>query len=697
MSFKDLVLKQNYETGIDNLVNDFYNPILQKSIKYDRIAGFFSSSSLTIATKGIAGLINNNGKMRIIASPKLPENDIETIEEVNKNPQKYLEKILIDGFEFVENDIVKNHISALGWLLANNLLEIKIAIIIKEGTICLDRFEIEKNAIFHQKVGILEDSSDNIITFSGSINETSTAWLKNIEEFKVFKSWINGQREYCLNDQAKFREFWENKRKNVRTFDLPEAVKNKLFEKTPVNKEEVLSLLDFKRSEVKNKLNLFFYQKDALEKWKKNNRKLICEMATGTGKTRVALACIADLLEKKNKLAVFVACPQNTLSLQWKNEVEKMNLLFENSIIADSTNSNWKIDLEKILLDIALNKTQNVIVYTTHQTNSSEKFMQILSQFKNQTEFCLIGDEAHGLGANKSKRGLKFYYDCRLALSATPKRWFDDKGTQHLYDFFGNVLFEFTIKDALKTINPLTNKPFLTQYEYYPYFVSLTDDELDEYVKLTKKIGRFSSYKNSSVSYKKAYEQFIFARANIIKNAEGKYSKFIEIINKMKNIEDLLIFVSPEQISRIINILSERDIKCSKITENEGTVANINFGGLTERQHIIKQFQNKQLQCLIAIKCLDEGIDIPTAEKAILLSNSSNPREYIQRIGRVLRQSETKKRAIIIDFIIKPIRTKNKFMNLIEKKIFDKEKIRITEIAINSINNAEATQNIYNI
>jgi len=697
LSFKDLVLKQNYESGIDDLVNDFYNPVLQKAKQYDRIAGFFSSSSLAIAAKGIAGLIKNDGKMKIIASPRLSKNDIETIEDVDKDPKKYLEKILVNDFANIENDISKHHIFALGWLLANNLLEIKIAVIIKDGSICLNPVEIEETALFHQKVGILKDTEGNTISFSGSINETSTAWLKNVEEFKVFKSWISGQNEYCQNDQIKFQDFWENKRKNVRTFDLPEAVKNKLLEKIPSNKEEVLSLLEFNQIEAKNKLNLFFYQKNALQKWKDNNRRLICEMATGTGKTRVALACIADLLAEKEKLAVFVACPQNTLSLQWKKEIEKMNIIFENSIIADSTNKNWKIELEKILLDISLNKSKNVIVYTTHQTNSAEKFISILTNFKNKTEFFLIGDEAHGLGADKSKRGLKTYYDFRLALSATPKRWFDDEGTQNLYEFFGNVIFEFTIKDALNTINPLTNKPFLVQYDYFPYFISLTDDELDEYSKLTKKIGKFSGYKNSSESYKKTYENFIFMRANIVKNAESKYAKFIEIIDKMESIEDLLIFVSPKQLPRIIMILSDRDIKCSKITEKEGTVPKIKFEGLTERQYIINQFKNKQLKSLVAIKCLDEGIDIPTAEKAILLSNSSNPREYVQRIGRVLRQSKSKYRATIIDFIVKPVETKNKITNLIERKIFEKEKIRIVEIATNANNNAEAIRNIYKI
>ncbi len=325
MSFKELTLKNNYESGIDCLIDDFYIPVLTETVKYDRIAGFFSSSSLVVAAKGIAGLIKNGGKMRIIASPMFSKTDLEALNDVINNPEKYLEGLLLRELENIENRIVKNHISALGWLIANNYLEIKIALVLKKEESIQNSLKIDNFALFHQKVGILEDSDGRIITFSGSINETSAAWLNNVEEFKVFRSWVDGQQEYCKSDQKKFQEFWSNQRRNVRTYNLPKAVREVFLKEISSSREETLRALSLegKVDPLKN-LNLFFYQREALRMWQENSNQLIGEMATGTGKTRVALACMLDLLEKEKRLVVVVATPQNTLSMQWKNEVKKM-------------------------------------------------------------------------------------------------------------------------------------------------------------------------------------------------------------------------------------------------------------------------------------------------------------------------------------------------------------------------------------
>lgn len=700
MSFKEKQIKSNYESGIDDLLNDFYIPVLSESIKYDRIAGYFSSTSLAISAKGIANLIKNSGRMRLIASPHFTEQDLKTIESVENEPTKYIEEILTKEISSIENDLMQNHLFALGWMLSNNLLEIKIAIVLKNGKVCVDKNEIDNLAIFHQKVGIFEDKYGNIISFSGSINETSSAWLRNVEEFKVFKNWIEGQNIYCSDDVKKFNDFWNCSRNNVKIIPLPEAVRKKMISIIPRKIDDSFSFLLQEEANSQKSLfdfNLFFYQKNAVQKWLDNKRNLICEMATGTGKTRVALACISNVLENYRKVVIVIACPQNTLSLQWKEEVEKLNIIADETIIVDSTNVNWKVELETILLDIALEKKKSLLIYTTHQTNSSDEFIKRLESYKYGTKYFFIGDEAHGLGANKAKNGLKPYYDFRLALSATPKRWFDNEGTDEIYRFFKNDVFEFTIKDALNTINPLTQKTFLVNYMYIPIFVTLSDDELEEYLLITKKIGKFFTSNKVSAKIKEMYENLLFKRANIIKNAEAKYPKLIELLDKMKNIEKLLIFVSPEQLLPIMQILMERDIKCHKITENEGTKSSIKYNGLTERQFIIEEFKKDNFKALVAIKCLDEGIDIPSATTAILLSNSSNPREYVQRIGRVIRQSENKHRAVIYDFIVKPLKTGDKAVDKIDEKIFNSEKKRIIEIASNAINNAEALKQIYDI
>lgn len=224
MSFKDIILKSSYETEMDDLINDFYNPILSEAKRYDRIAGFFSSSSLAIAAQGIVGFLKGGEKMRLIVCPKLNPNDLEIIQIAEKNPQDYLDRYLINDLEDLEDFFEQQHVNALGWLLAKGILEIKVAFIYKEGKLSTDE------GIFHQKIGIVYDEEGNIVSFSGSINESANGWLNNIEEFKVFRSWKSEQKEeYMIPDIEKFNDFWEGKRKYVEIYSVPDSVKRKLL------------------------------------------------------------------------------------------------------------------------------------------------------------------------------------------------------------------------------------------------------------------------------------------------------------------------------------------------------------------------------------------------------------------------------------------------------------------------------------
>jgi superfamily II DNA or RNA helicase len=681
-------------------LEDFYIPVLNEAIEYKRIAGFFSSSSLAIAARGIKGLIKNNGKMKLLISPRLSKNDIKTIENSINKPEIYLENKLMSELDNIQNILERNYVYALGWLLVNDMLEIKVVVPKNKNDQFLSFDEVNSRGIFHQKVGIFKDLEGNIISFSGSINETSTGWLENIEEFKVFKLWEDGQKDYCKGDIDKFDSFWNSNRNNVEILDLPKAVKKHLIDNAPEDIFNVLSVKNYRKEKKKvmeiNSLSLFDYQEEAVKKWENNNRRLILEMATGTGKTRTAIGCITKLNQIK-RLVVIIATPQNTLTLQWKNEIEKLNIRYDSFIIADSTNTKWKTQLENSLLDLSFNLENMIIVYTTHATCSSNDFIKIISKNKRNIKYFFVGDEAHGLGAYKTQRGLLELYDYRLGLSATPKRWYDDIGTEKLYNFFGNDSFEFSINDALNNINPLTNKPYLVNYTYKPYFTTLTEEELGEYKKLSKKISKLSNYSKDSDKYLKYRENLIFNRANIHKSADNKYEIFNYILEEINVLKDTLIFVSPEQIDNVIELLNKKGIVAKKFTQEEGTVPLSKFNGRTERQYIIDKFKENKYDVLVAIKCLDEGIDIPSAKNAILMASSTNPREYIQRIGRVIRQSEDKKEAIIYDIIIKPnYENLNKNFIEFEKSIFEKEMARVLEIAENASNNAEAYEIVYN-
>lgn len=696
MNFRTLDIKFSYETGEDDLVNDFYIPVLSYAKQYDRIAGFFSSSSLAVAARGISGLITNGGNMRIVACPRMNPDDIEMIEKAIMQPEEVLSRRILSEFEHLEDEFEKDHISALGWLLAKGLLQIKIALVSSKNKLCAYN-EIDERAIFHQKVGILYDLEDNSLSFSGSINETASGWLENIEEFKVFKSWENGQKEYLDNDKVKFDDFWNGRRSNVKTFDLPLAIKQKMLEYGETFSSEAFVLKEHKakyvisKRSVEEKLGLFFYQKNAYDEWVNNDYKILMEMATGTGKTRTAIACIYKAMKLEKKLVIIISCPQGTLSKQWRSEIDSIGLPSDQSIIVDGTNHRWRKELEKAIKKISVGFYDNLIIYTTHTTGSSSDFVYIISNNCKHIPICFVGDEAHGLGANVAKKGLLEMYKYRIGLSATPKRWFDDVGSLILTSYFGSKSFEFTIGDALCTINPITNKPFLVNYYYHPIFVQLTDEEFEEFQKLSNRIKKISMFSQNSDEYQKRLESLLFARANIEKNAVNKYMALDEIINDGKAMKDTIIFTSDVQIDEVLLMLSSKGIIAHRFTQKEGTAPEVRYDGISERQHLIKKFKDGIYQCLVAIKCLDEGIDIPSASTAILMASSTNPREYIQRIGRVIRQASGKTRAHIYDFILEPNldRLKNPEFVEFEKMIFEKEMNRVEDMSMNAINNAE--------
>jgi superfamily II DNA or RNA helicase len=436
----------------------------------------------------------------------------------------------------------------------------------------------------------------------------------------------------------------------------------------------------------------------AMKNWINNGYCGLLVMATGTGKTITALGCLEKATSKEKSWVTVIACPQNHLSQQWKKELNNFGVKCEKIIIADKTNRNWKRNLADYLLDIHLDHKKNLIVLTTHRTLASDDFRNIVRDHKKQTKTLLIADEVHGLGASNNKKGLMNEYDMRLGLSATPQRWFDDEGTEEIYKYFKDVVYEFGIDKALSTINPITGKTYLTPYRYIPKFVSLNEEELEEYIKKTRSIIKKLTQSKDDETKKSTIDFLIYSRANIIKNVGQKFNVFSEIITDLKpNIKSTITFCSPQQIDQVMEILSQNGIVAHRFTENEGTESETKYGGLSQREYLLKKFTEKVYQTLVALKCLDEGVDVPNAETAIFMSSSTNPREYIQRIGRVIRRTLGKEEARIYDIIVVP-----SLVNFppewreIEIKILEKELLRAEGIASNAINNASALRELEN-
>lgn len=699
--FSNLPLKISYDSGTDNILRDFYIPVLSTANRYDRIAGFFSSSTLAIAARGMEAFIANDGIMRLVTCPRLSSNDVEVLKKATDSFDSVIYKNFITSYENISDKFELDHVKALGWMIANNLLTVKIAVVRNSLGICSSE-EIERLGIMHQKVGILYDQAGNVLSFSGSNNESASGWMTNTEEFKVFCSW-QGALPYIEADRHRFDSFWDGTRLDVEIKDIPVAIREKLIvESKDFKPEHIATKKYFSASDSqikpKQKLDLFYYQEDAVDMWQANNRSLLLQMATGTGKTRTAIGCLVKALKDTKPLLAVIACPQVTLSDQWKRDIDSLDTGITHSIALNGNVRNWQTFFNREMLKLKLGQYKHLVVYTTHQICSSAKFLEVITsqKFSSIPKF-LIGDEVHGMGADKTRNGLIDEYTYRLGLSATPQRWFDDTGSKLIEEYFGGKSFEFTIHDALTEVNPITKKNFLVKFDYEPCFVSLTDDEIEEYKKLTEKIIKSKRYMDDKDTY---LQMLRFKRADIEKNAVAKYDELERILDNLGNdISNMIIFVSDAQIDNVVKILGKRGISTTKFTQEQGTAPMAKYGGLSERDYIISKFKSKDYQVLVAIKCLDEGIDIPSADTAIIMASSTNPREYVQRIGRIIRQAPNKYSARIYDMILEPdyYRFGDDKLVAVERRIFEKEMVRVKDLSQDASNSVTVLTKVYKV
>lgn len=642
--FEELNIKSSYRSDTDNIYCDFLEKCLKNSISYDRAVGYFTSDSLYLLLEGIENFIKNNGIMRVVTSPLLSEKDVfaiknlDNIEVVNLKIEKELQKF----YSGKEEDITK----IFSWLISKNILQIKIA------------YQKNENGIYHEKFGIFKDIRGNKIAFSGSVNETIGGMSRNFESIDVYLS-LDGRKdlERIENKEKDFEKLWENRTNKIEVIDIDEAIKKNIISKAPTD-EEIKIILNKKYK--KNSLNILTkpkelkireYQIQAFKNWKNNNYKGILEMATGSGKTLTALNMMTEISKEKRTFFIIV-CPQTYLVRQWSDEIKEFGI---KSIICSSENKNWKNQINNKLFLLNENKLDTVIAVVTNKTLQNVYFLRALKRIKK--EIMIVIDECHNVGSPNfeeflEKEELK-NISLRLGLSATPDRQGDQKGNEIIKRYLGDVIFKFTLEEAIKG-------GFLTKYRYYPYFVTLTENEEREYIELSKKIALISFSKISKSKDKKRestpLDMLLFKRARLLNLTNNKIEKLLEIIDensfnnliyvgagKIKNEDDN---IEQKFIDKTIESISEKiNFKLMKFTSQESK---------EEREKVIKKFIDKDINAVVAIKCLDEGINIPSIERAYILGSTSNYREYVQRRGRILRKSDNKDIAEIYDFLIVP-------------------------------------------
>ena len=485
MSLKDKRIKSEYRSLIDNVVQDFYIPLLHEATSYKRAVGFFSSSSLVEISKGIADMAKDGGKIDIVASPYLSDEDIQTIKEGYENRQKIIEGALIRQLSDEHEDYYSmERLNLLAHLIAEGILDIRIAYTNKDNDI----------GMYHEKMGILEDKDGNHVAFSGSMNESMTAMSINYETIDVFCDWKEAEADRVKLKENAFYSMWNNVEPGLKVLEFPnisDVFIEKYRRKAPnfdIDREQFKKrILAYERmlhergelsgglvgARIPDDVDLHDYQKEAIATWVGENYRGIFDMATGTGKTYTGLGAISKLSEDINDdLAVIIVVPYKHLVEQWVEDIVKFNM---KPIIAygDSAYKDWRKRFSKAIIDQKIRKEKRFFcVVTTNVTFASPDFQERIDKIK--SPILLVVDEAHNFGARSYARLLDDRFTYRLALSATLDRHRDDEGTAILYDFFGKKCIEYSLEKAIA-------EDKLTKYKYYPILVYLTEDELQQY------------------------------------------------------------------------------------------------------------------------------------------------------------------------------------------------------------------------
>jgi len=718
MGLKNHTIKSEYRSLIDNVVQDFYIPLLKEAVVYKRAVGFFSSSSLVEVSKGIAEMASSGGRIQIVASPYLSEEDVEAIKKGYEDRNQIIEKALLSQIEEEPSDYYSmERLNLLASLISNGVMDIRIAY--TEGSNGI--------GMYHEKMGIIEDARGDKVAFSGSNNESITAMLINYEAMDVFKSWGDSSEiDRVLLKEKAFCTIWNNTEPNIKVLEFPNVTHALIerYKRKPPNYyiDDVqfnTKLLKYAKEIRSNHNNLHSigpripedvdlrgYQKDAISVWVGENYRGIFDMATGTGKTLTGLGAISKLSEDVNdSLAVIIVCPYQHLVEQWVEDIIRFNI---KPIIgySSSPQKDWKKRLAKAVRDQKLRNDKRFFCFVcTNATFANSKVQEEIDKIKSSK--LLVVDEAHNFGARSYASLLDDRFEYRLALSATLDRHGDDEGTAKLYDFFGKKCIEYSLERAIK-------EDKLTRYKYYPVLVYLTDEELQQYELKSYEMSKcLIKGKDGKYKLNKRGEILAIQRARIVAGAKQKLDTLREQIRPYIKDNNILVYCGATNVlddKADYSTINDSDIRqieaVTRILGNEYKMEVARFTSaenMETRSMIKRQFQKgDRLQAIVAIKCLDEGVNIPGIKTAFILASTTNPKEYIQRRGRVLRKADNKPFAEIYDFVTLPreldsVSALTKEQAQRDMALVKNEITRVLEFGRLSMNPMEANNLIWNI
>lgn len=695
---KSLLIKEVYNSEDDNILEDFYIPALKNSVSYDRSVGYFDAKVLTTAARGLSSFVENGGYMRLIVGATLKEEEYIAISN-GYDGREILERFTQEFDESLntfDNKLFKNQLNTLTWFILNKKLDVKIA--------------LRRHGIYHEKIGIIKDASNDFLVFQGSANETNNALSPfNYESINVFKSWLPEFSGHIEPHISKFEKLWSNNVKNTKVLDFTEIAKKLLSRKIEsVQRPNIALELELWQNElnissieteapkgpqIPKKLNgydfiLKQHQRDALIAWKDNKFNGIFELATGAGKTITAIYGAVKIFESRKKLFLVIAVPYQSLADQWVDNLQIFNI---RALVCYGGESRWLSSLTSKIRDFQSGLLNFVAVVVVDATLSSQTrtFTTLVNSLgeANKEFFLFVGDECHHHGAFANFNALPLNAGLRMGLSATPDRS-DEDGNNNLKKYYGDIIAQYTMKNAL-------DDGVLTPYEYHLVEVSLTDEESEQYIQLTKRISKLIAQSKTSkepLSNNKMLNILLFQRARLINGSQNKPIALKTLLEGMQPIKHSLFYCAEgnldnvndnsediKQIQVISMLLHSMNWRSSQFTANENK---------QERLSILQSFKDADIDSLVAMKCLDEGIDVPACSTAFILASSRQPRQFIQRRGRILRKSPGKTKAVIYDFFVTlPIDSVED--EGVERNLFIAELKRINEFSSMSLNKGE--------
>lgn len=681
--FPSLNLPLSINTTSNDPLKDFFIPVLGISIKYDVAVGYFTSAWIRDAAEGIAHFACNGGEARWIISPMLSKDDYKLLSEASEiDYNSKIETITTNSFNTLYEQLKDNTRTVLSWLIRDGILNFRIAIPKKE-----------LSGMMHAKMGIFEDSCGNKISFSGSYNLTSAA-ATNWEKIDIYCGWRSEEsQQRIIQSKFEFENMWSGTDTNLAIFEpSEECVQRFIVHTETYPRPYVIDNSEVSPVKIPDKYLISGkpreYQTQAVKLWVQNGAQGILAMATGTGKTVTALSAATLLANhavesgrKKSprSILIIITVPYKHLAIQWAQEA---NLFKFRPIVCFSGTGDWQKKCNNLIINLNSGITNFEMLITVNNTFAGEKFQKVINSFK--SDILLIADEMHNLGSQNYLNFLPEKIKLRLGLSATPIRHGDLEGTQELQKYFGKVIYEFPLKRAI-------DEGYLCQYQYTPILCPLNNEEMAIYKQLSSKIARICASQDTENIFDDRLTKLLVERARLVSRIESKLTNLISLLGQRKESKYNLVYCGDasdnedKHLNKVIKELGTKlNMRVNKITFEENPI---------KRKEILKDFSSGLLQTIVAMKCLDEGVDIPRTETAYILASSANPRQYIQRRGRVLRKSPEKSRAYIYDFIAVP--DLDQVMHLdedafkTERNLLKRELERINEFAELAINYGE--------